>query len=146
MAVITLDILIEGMRRDDVFTWLSDFEHHFAFMQAGFPKASKENDTHFSLPFQAGYKTRSLGYHFERAEETHGGRRVLVKTTGKRLTGHLHLSLRTMKPSSNTLITLHMDYDPGSVLGAVLQSDIQQVLERNFRLCLESIKTSLENN
>ena len=28
-----------------------------------------------------------------------------------------------MKPSTDTLVTLHMDYDPGSMLGKVLEQD-----------------------
>ena len=35
MAVITTDILVEGIRRDEVFAWLSQFERHQSFLKAG---------------------------------------------------------------------------------------------------------------
>ena len=146
MSVITLDILINGMRRDDVLTWLADFDHHLLVMQNAFPGCKKNKDTILELPIQAGLKTRSLQYHFQGKDASHGGRRVLVKTKGKRMEGSLHYSLRTMKPSSNTLITLHMDYDPGSILGALLAEDIRKQLESRFRKALEEIKRCLESN
>lgn len=146
MSVITLDILIEGMRRDDVLTWLSDFGNHIVVLQKVFPECKKNTDMTLELPIQAGFKQRNLQYHFQGKDASHGGRRVLVKTKGKRMEGSLHYSLRTMKPSSNTLITLHMDYDPGSILGILLKEDIQKQLESHLRKTLEQIKTSLENS
>ena len=35
-------------------------------------------------------------------DDSHGGRRILVDTAGKRTQGQINFSLRTMKPSTNT--------------------------------------------
>lgn len=146
MSVITLDILIEGIRRDDVLVWLADFENHVSILQNAFPETQKSGDSSLLLPFNAGYKKRTLEYLFQGKDDSHGGRRVLIQTKGKRMTGSLHYSLRTMKPSSNTLITLHMDYDSGSIIGMILKEDIQAQLESRFKNVLQKIKTVLENN
>ena len=69
-------------------------------------------------------------------DDSHGGRRVLCKTEGKRLGGSLHYSLRTMKPSTNTLLTVHLDYDPGRVLGALLD---QAILRKDLEAALRQI-------
>ena len=146
MSVITLDVLVEGMRRDDVLAWLSEFENHLLIMQKTFPECKKSAGTTLELPLQAGFKKRILEYQFQGKDDSHGGRRVLVQTKGKRMEGSLHYSLRTMKPSSNTLITLHMDYGTGSFLGILLKDDIQQQLESHFKKALQEIKSSLENS
>ena len=143
MAVITTDILVEGIRRDEVFAWLSQFERHQSFLKAGFPSLIVKGETELLLPFQAGFKERNLGYIFLGPDDSHGGRRVKLKTTGKRTSGHLNYSLRTMKPSRNTLITLHMDYDPGSILGKALKTNIQQSLENHFATVLKEIKVQI---
>ena len=139
MAVLTTDILVTGIRRDDVFTWLSDFSRHPQFLQAGFPDLHPTEDRTLVLPFLSGFKNRELGYQFIGPDDSHGGRRIKITTSGKRTRGHLNYSLRTMKPSTNTLITLHMDYDPGAFLGLALQSSIQQPLEKCFAAVLEEI-------
>ena len=146
MPVITLDILVEGMRRDDVLNWLSDFENHVRIMQKSFPNSQQGSGMSLKLPLYAGFKQRTLEYHFQGKDDSHGGRRVLVKTTGKRMEGSLHYSLRTMKPSSNTLVTLHMDYNSGSVLGMLLKDDIQDQLENQLKNVLRELKFSLENS
>ena len=63
-----------------------------------------------------------MGYRFVSADESHGGRRIIIETTGKRVAGKMHFSLRTMKPSTNTLVTLHLDYNPGGPLGSVINA------------------------
>jgi len=146
MAVITTDILVTGIRRDDVFTWLSEFSRHEGFLLAGFPKLKRNGDTELLLPFQAGFKTREFGYIFIGPDDSHGGRRIRFTTTGKRTRGHLNYSLRTMKPSRNTLITLHMDYDPGAFLGMALQSSIQQPLEECFTKVLQEMANQIHHD
>jgi hypothetical protein len=146
MTVITTDILVTGIRRDDVFTWLSDFSRHQKFLIAGFPNLKTENTNKIVLPFQTGFKQRELGYTFIDADDSHGGRRIRISTTGKRTKGHLNYSLRTMKPSTNTLITLHMDYEPGTVLGMVLVSSIQQSLEKCFALVLNEMASHIKED
>lgn len=142
MAVLTTDILITGVRRNDVFEWLSDPQRHLTFLKAGFPD-TRSDGTMLWLPFSGGFKTRELGYQFLRPDDSHGGRRVLVQTHGKRTSGTLNFSLRTMKPSSNTLITLHMDYRIGTVLGPVLSASIEEELLRCFNLVLEAIQAQI---
>ena len=122
MSVITSDILIEGIRRDDVFAWLSEPANHSRFMDGAYDGFKQTAVGEFDLTLATPGKTRTMGYRFRAPDDSHGGRRVLCETTGKRTSGSYHYSLRTMKPSSNTLITLHMDYDPGSMLGAVIDS------------------------
>lgn len=146
MSVITLDILVEGIRRDDVLTWLSEFENHTSIMDAAFPKSKTTSENVISLPIQAGWKARTLEYNFIGKDDSHGGRRVLVTTKGKRMEGSLHYSLRTMKPSSNTMVTLHMDYNSGGVLGTVLKEDIQKNLEKYFKRALEQVKHLIEKD
>jgi len=143
MAVITTDILIEGIRRDDVFSWLSVFSRHKSFLLAGFPSLKAQGESELTLPFHAGFKERELGYIFLGPDDSHGGRRIKFTTTGKRTNGHLNYSLRTMKPSRNTMITLHMDYNPGSFLGKALQANIQQSLEKQFACVLNEIKEQI---
>ena len=142
MAVLTTDILITGVRRNDVFEWLSESEKHLHFLQAGFPEARSDGSMLW-LPFSGGFKTRELGYQFLRPDDSHGGRRVLVQTYGKRTSGTLNFSLRTMKPSSNTLVTLHMDYRTGTVLAPVLSASIEEELLRCFNLVLEAIQQQI---
>ena len=47
MAVITTDILIEGLRRDDVFAWLSDFENHKTILKMPSPKLNPPQTMNF---------------------------------------------------------------------------------------------------
>ena len=143
MAVLTTDILITGMKRNDVFEWLSESSRHLDLLKAGFPNGRAEGDILW-LPFSGGYKTRELGYEFLRADDSHGGRRILIQTHGKRTSGSLNYSLRTMKPSSNTLITLHMDYNPGTLLGPMLTASIEEDLLRCFNRVLEEIKQKIQ--
>ncbi len=146
MTVLTRDILVQGLRRDDVFNWLANFGVHKDFLQAGFPKLEQVDDSTLSLPFTGGWKERTLIYRFIEADDNFAGRRIQIATDGKRLKGHLHFSLRTMKPSTDTMVTLHMDYDPGSVLGKVLEQDINQHLAHAFVQSLQSLKANCERD
>ena len=51
-----------------------------------------------------------------------------------------------MKPSTDTLVTLHMDYDPGSMLGKVLEQDINSNLAAAFVQSLNALKTNCERD
>jgi hypothetical protein len=140
MAIVTTDILLEGIRRDSAFAWLSDPGNHRLLVQDAFDGFAEKGPGDFTLTVKSGGRSREMGYRFDRADDSHGGRRVLVDTTGKRFQGHLHYSLRTMKPSSNTLVTLHVDYDPGAVLGALLdRSGMNQRLDACCRRVLENL-------
>lgn len=144
MAIVTTDILIEGIKRDDVFAWLSDPAHHDAILDGAFDGFTKVGPGQYDLAVQAAGKTRTLEYRFDRSDDSHGGRRVLVETGGKRFGGKLHYSLRTMKPSRNTLVTLHMDYDPGSGLGFLLdRGGLNERLEQCAKRALENLKRAI---
>ena len=146
MTVLTRDILVEGLRRDVVFEWLANFSVHAEFLKAGFPELEILNQDTLSLPFSGGWKSRTLTYRFLQADDKFAGRRIQIETDGKRLKGHLHYSLRTMKPSTDTLVTLHMDYDPGSMLGKVLEQDINTNLATAFVQSLTALKTHCERD
>ena len=51
-----------------------------------------------------------------------------------------------MKPSTDTLVTLHMDYDPGSILGKVLEQDINNNLANAFVQSLSALKIGCERD
>ena len=127
MTVLTRDILVEGLRRDVVFEWLANFNVHAEFLKAGFPKLEVLNQDTLSLPFSGGWKDRVLTYRFLEADDKFAGRRIQIATDGKRLKGHLHFSLRTMKPSTDTLVTLHMDYDPDQCSGRFLNKTLTAI-------------------
>lgn len=146
MTVLTRDVLVNGLRRDDVFQWLSNFDVHLPFLRAGFPELQYVDKTTVLLPFQGGWKRRELSYRFVEADDRHEGRRIQIVTDGKRLKGHLHFSLRTMKPSTDTMVTLHMDYDTGNLLGRVLEQDLNQHLADRFVECLQALKVNCERD
>ena len=121
MAMITKDILITGVRRDDVFDWLGEPSNHDGLIHGAFDDYSGSNGNYEVIISTPGRK-RTMGYRFKSRDDEHGGRRILVETTGKRTAGQLNYSLRTMKPSTNTLITVRMDYRPGGALGGLINS------------------------
>jgi len=140
MAVITRDALIEGIRREAVFEWLSDPEHHNRFLQGAFDATDRVGDRRWDLTMKITPKTRVVGYEFLEADGSHGGRRVLCQTTGKRTAGKLHYSLRTVKPSSNTMVTLHADYEPGGLLGRALDmAGLREALESRYQKVLDNL-------
>jgi len=136
MAVITTDILLEGVRRDDVFEWLADPAHHEALLQGAFEAVQKVDERSYELKLRSKPVSRPLRYTVERRDDSHGGRRILCRTEGKRIGGSLHYSLRTMKPSTNTLLTVHLDYEPGRLLGKLLD---QATLRKDIAAALQAI-------
>ena len=139
MAVITTDILLEGFRRDAVFDWLGDPANHPRLLNGAFDKVVDKGDGTYEVHFKA-TKARVMGYRFESKDSSHSGRRILIETTGKRTAGKMHYSLRTMKPSTNTMVTLHMDYAPGTVLGQLLDSaGLRTALEGKLEAILASL-------
>lgn len=144
MAVLTRDILLTGIRRDVVFDWLGNFSNHKNFLENAFDNVKQVSDTSLELEFKAKFKKRTMTYTFLENDSSHGGRRVKIKTEGKRTTGLISYSLRTMKPSSNTLITMHLDYNPGKALGHALNAlSINENLGKYFTRALESISTNI---
>ena len=133
MAVITTDILLKGIRRDQVYAWLSDVKNHDALLENAFEKVTRQAEGEFEITVPGPVRSRKMGYKFEQADDSHGGRRILITVSGKRTRGKLHYSLRTLKPSTNTLVTLHMDYDPGTMLGMLVNSSgLKENLEKGW--------------
>jgi hypothetical protein len=140
VAVITTDILISGMRRDDVFAWLSDPDNHELILQDAFANCRRGTTKEWTIDVAIPGRPRVMGYHFIEADERHGGRRVLIKTSGKRLAGKMHYSLRTIKPSKNTMVTLRLDYSPGGALGSLLNAaGLKTALETGMGKMLENL-------
>ncbi len=144
MAVVTADILVEGIRRDAVFDWLANPAHHRQIVEGAFDGLDEDGPGAFRLQVRTPPRTRLLEYTFDRVDDSHGGRRVHVTTGGKRFRGKLSYSLRTMKPSTNTLVTMHMDFDPGSMLGQMLVGmGISDALHRSFKAALANLSRAL---
>lgn len=144
VPVITTDILLEGVRRDAVFDWLGDVAHHRLILEGAFDGLSEIEPGRYKLVLRIPPRAHTMTYHFLERDDSHGGRRVLVETGGRRTTGKLHYSLRTMKPSTNTLVTLHMDYDPGRLIGAALDAVVlRKKLERCFDKVLENLSREI---
>jgi len=144
MPVCTTDILLEGVRRDTVFAWLSDPANHAKVLEGAFEAATETAPGDFDLSVSTLGRARTLEYRFDRPDDSHGGRRVLVETGGKRFRGKLHYSLRTMKPSTNTMVTVNMDYNSGSVFGALLNSaGLNEALEKHWAAALENLSRAV---
>jgi hypothetical protein len=147
MPVITTDALIEGIRRDDVLEWLARPEVHGRFLQAGFDSVKPQGTQEFLLTLRMGARSIQMGYRIDRADDSHGGRRVLCTTTGKRTAGKLHFSLRTMKPAKNTMVTLHQDYKAGRLLGPLLDAvGTRRALEKAWKGALEGLISEIRKD
>ena len=145
MPVITTDAVIEGIRRDDVMEWLSNPEVHERFLRTGFNSVVSNGPGDYVLTLRMGPRSVEMGYHFDRMDDSHGGRRILCTTSGKRTTGKLHYSLRTMKPAKNTMITLHQDYKAGRVLGPLLDAaGTRKALEDAWAVTLTSLAAEIK--
>ena len=146
MPVITRDVLIQGFRRDDLLDWISDLDNHDRILQGSFHEVNRTGDREWEFTLKTSIRTWRIGYVFESVDMEHGGRRLLCRTVGKRVDGKLHYSLRTMKPSTNTMVTLHADYSSGTVLGRMLnQALIQETLEAGYQRILDNLEEAVAN-
>ena len=144
MAIITTDVLIKGKRRDAIFNWLGDIENHVLIFEDAFSSVQRKGDTELELGYGPAFRQRTLVYIFDGKDDGHGGRRINIKTEGKRTTGHLSYSLRTMKPATNTLVTIHWDYNTGGLLGQAINSKlVREELYNRFQNALEQLKIHL---
>jgi len=144
VAVLTTDLLIEGIRRDAVFSWLGEAWSHGPILEGAFDACRKLGPDSWEVDIKAGPRTRTLTWQFDRTDDSHGGRRIYVRTTGKRFRGTMSFSLRTMKPSTNTLVTLHYDFDPGGILGGVaLAAGLEDALTAGMRKVLTNLEREL---
>jgi len=144
VAIITTDVLIKGKKRDSIFDWLGDFNNHALFLTGAFPSVEQNGPNAFSLGYGPAFRKRTFGYHFNGKDDDHGGRRINIRTDGKRTSGHLNYSLRTMKPATNTLVTIHWDYDTGGLLGQAINSNlIRKELQERFETALDNLNRQL---
>lgn len=142
MAVLTTDIMLRGIKRDEVFDWLGDLANQKRIIEGAFDGFLEKGPGHYELTLNTPVKKRTMTYRSAGADDAHAGRRVLVDTTGKRFEGKLHYSLRTLKPSSNTLVTMHMDFNPGGPgpLGdLIFDRFVRKNLEAAFVKVLENL-------
>lgn len=145
MSVITTDLLIEGVRRDDVLAWLGRPENHARFLEGAFDGLAADGPHTWKITLKVPPIPREMTYTFERVDEEHGGRRVHVNLGGRRTTGTLHYSLRTMKPAANTLITAHVDLRGGGLLNQVVEmAGLRKRLEQGFEKALANVKRLVE--
>lgn len=144
MAVITVDTTVEGLRRDDVFAWLAKPDHHGALLRGGFADVH-EADGAYAATIPLPGRPVVVGYRIREADDRHGGRRIVVELDGRRTRGSLHWSLRTMKPSTSTLVTLHADYRSGRVIGALLDAVfLERAIEKALRGMLDALHRELD--
>ena len=141
MSVITADILLSNARRDEVFAWLGNPANHPVFLTKVFSSLQEMSPSSFQLSLEAGFKKRTFLYTFDKKDDSHGGRRIRIQTSGKRAEGTISYSLRTMKPSRNTLLTITWDYSAGGQLGLLLNHlSIQQA----YMACIKKILTEID--
>ncbi len=146
MPVMTKDILLEDVRRDDLFEWLGNMENHLSFLQKATKSVQQKSPNELTLTITTKFKSRQIGYILKKKDDEHGGRRIRIETTGKRSSGLLSYSLRTMKPSRNTMLTITWDYKSGSLLGMALeQFSLQESYETFIRTILQNIKDSKDS-
>lgn len=142
MAVLTTDIMLRGIKRDEVFDWLGEVANQKRILEGAFDGFVEKSPGHYELSLNTPVKKRTLTYKVAGNDDSHAGRRVLVDTSGKRFEGKLNYSLRTLKPSTNTLVTMHMDFDPGGPgpLGDVIfDKFVRANLEAAFVKVLENL-------
>ncbi len=146
MSVITADIVIEKKSREEVLEWLGVPENHGKLLTGAFDTAKPGGQPgSFDLTLSTPLKKRTLQYRFLRVDEEHGGRRVHVAIEGRRVGGTLHYSLRTMKPTTNTLVTLHIDYDTQGLIGTILDhAGLRRVYEGAWKKVLENLKAAMQ--
>lgn len=140
MPVMTKDILLENVRRDDLFEWLGNLENHISFLNHASKSVVQQSSTELTITIGSKFKSRQMGYILKKKDDEHGGRRVRIETTGKRSAGLLSYSLRTMKPSRNTMLTVTWDYQIGSLLGMLLDPlSLQESYDGFIQKILENI-------
>ena len=143
MAIITTDLLLTGIRRDDVFDWLGDPAHHDAIVKGAFDSVSGSAGS-YELGLSTPGRKRSMGYKFLSNVDSHGGRRVIIQTTGMRTEGQLNFSLQTMKGATKTMVTVRMDYNPGGALGGFVNSSgLSAALEPGLKRMLQNIEAAI---
>ncbi|MBN1337110.1 MAG: SRPBCC family protein [Deltaproteobacteria bacterium] len=145
MPVITHDVTIGGLRRDAVYAWLGEPGNHLHLLEGAFrhvqPRGVGVFEIEIGIPMAGG----RLTYEIAGQDGSHGGRRVHVRLTGPRITGRLHWSLRTAKPSTDTLVTLHVDYEPTGSLWRVADALLmRRRLEEAWQRMADGLAAALQ--
>ena len=122
MPVITHDVTVRGLRRDAVYAWLADPGNHERLLREAFHRVRSRGPGIYDLEIGMPAAGGSLTYEITGPDDGHGGRRVHARLRGTRGDGTLHWSLRTTPPSTDTLVTLHVDYEPSGTLWRVADS------------------------
>ncbi len=145
MPVITRDITVRSLRRDVVHRWLAVPEHHRSILLGAFDSVKPSGPGDYELKLRLpGNIPLHLRYVFQRVEEERGGRRTHIRLESRLFNGVLRYSLRTAKPSADTLVTLHADYRPVGRLTRLLDlSLLRPRLELCFGTMLENLSRSV---
>jgi carbon monoxide dehydrogenase subunit G len=145
MPVITRDVTILAADPDEVFAWLVDPGHHQGLLDGAFESVERVADGVFELQLRS---TRALShrlvYEFVRGDREHDGRRVHVRTLGRRVGGDLRFSVRASRSSPGSLVTLHLDYAPGRALGLIVDRlMLREALEGALDAMLQNLARSV---
>jgi len=145
MPVITCDVTLHDVDRDTTFAWLREPENHRSVLEGAFSRVECVGAGVFELDLALTAKlSHKLCYEFVRFDEEHGGRRIHVRTLGRRVKGTLRYSLSPAKPGTDTLVTLHLDYSPGRVLGLLVDRlMLRQALEGASHSMLQNLAGAL---
>ncbi len=144
MSVYTNDALVEGVRRDDVLAWLADPLNHQKILEGAWDGMAGKGPGEFELECKSPPRPRTIQYRFSHVDEEHGGRRVHVALEGRHVNGKLQYSLRTMKPSTNTLVTLHVDlYGNGYFLLLAEKLGLRERLDKAFAAMVENARREI---
>ena len=122
MPVVTTDALVDGVKREAVMEWLSEPRNHGRALSEAFSSFKQDRDDSWRVELAGPPRPVKIHYIFDRPDTSHSGRRILCRVEGKRVEGSLKWSLRTEKPSTNTRVTLHHDYNAGRLLGPLLDA------------------------
>ncbi len=145
MPVITRDITVDSVGRDELFAWLREPEHHRRILDGAFASVQSVGQGVFELQLPlSGSLSHRLCYELERFDQEHGGRRVWVRTLGRRVKGTLRYSLTSLGGGAGTRVTLHLDYSPGRALGILVDRlMLRQALERASDAMLQNMADAL---
>jgi len=148
MPIIIIDTVVAEAPRSAVLAWLSEASHHEVLLRAGFTEVhTRGPGTYEAVLRLSRLRAVNMGYRFLEVDSRHGGRRVRVKLSGRRTTGSLSLSLRSLKPDPGTLVTLHADYRSGRLLGPIFDIlQTKEALKRSFKSMLDALEREVDRS
>ncbi len=145
MPVITCDVTLHDVERDAAFAWLREPENHRRLLEGAFSRVESVGAGVFELDLAlTASLSHKLCYEFVRFDEEHGGRRIHIRTLGRRVKGTLRYSLSPATSAAATLVTLHLDYSPGRALGLLVDRlMLRQALEGASNTMLQNLAGAL---